>query len=342
MNCAPAFFVAVCAVATAVLGQTRSAEVSSECSAYASVSLPADAAHVSVPTAFPTCASYRSYRGIGRPKDYSAARSCAWQERLAQKADLAQNPKEPTAWVVGGSLILADIYFNGAGVDRDIRLAMRLACEVDEGLVKLAVPAIAKLNLSATTHGPVELCDYATTTFMMSFCSAYKAEIKNERTRHYFDTLKTSMNSEQVRAFEKLLSAQNAYLKAHIGEVDQRGTIRSIRTTSSLQILQDLFRTNVVHFERNQWPTLSANQVVSTDALLGRDYNRALRQLRTHSKNENENGAVTDHQLATTQRVWEGYREAWVAFARLRYPAAVAIIRAQITLEKCRLLKAIQ
>jgi hypothetical protein len=104
-------------------------------------------------------------RGIGRPIDYSAARACAWRERLAQEANLGQSLKESTAWVVGGSLILADIYFNGAGVKRNVPLAMRFACEFEEGTAMLALPEIKKLKGSLPAHGPFEFCDYATTTF---------------------------------------------------------------------------------------------------------------------------------------------------------------------------------
>src|SRR5450432_4355207 len=100
-----AILVGNCALATVAVGQTTSPERAVDCSAYASIPLPAEAEKASVPNTAPACASYRSYRGIGRPVNYSEARACAWQERLAQKADLGQNQKEPTAWVVGGSLI---------------------------------------------------------------------------------------------------------------------------------------------------------------------------------------------------------------------------------------------
>ena len=134
-----AILVGNCALATAADGQTTPGELPADCSAYASIPLPAEAEKAPVPKTFPACASYRSYRGIGRPVNYSEARACAWQERLAQKADLGQNREEPTAWVVGGSLILADIYFNGAGVKRNIPLAMRFACESEEGMATLAL-----------------------------------------------------------------------------------------------------------------------------------------------------------------------------------------------------------
>ncbi len=122
------------------------AEHPKDCSAYAAVPLPADAKNLPIPKVFPACASYRSYRGIGRSVNYSEARACAWQERQAQRAELGQNPAEPTTWIVGGSLILADIYFNGAGVKRDVPLAIRFACESEEGMATLALRDISKAN----------------------------------------------------------------------------------------------------------------------------------------------------------------------------------------------------
>ena len=122
------------ALATALLlthsapAQATPTTLPADCSAYASVPLPAAAANATAPKTPPACASYRSYRGIGRPVNYAEARACAWQERLAKQADLGQNLKEPTAWVVGGPLVLADIYANGAGVPRNLPLAMRFAC----------------------------------------------------------------------------------------------------------------------------------------------------------------------------------------------------------------------
>ncbi len=336
-----AILVGLCALRTASLGQSTSVELPAQCAAYASIQLPGEAERASAPEAPPACASYRSYRGLGRPRNYSEARACAWQERLAQKADLGQNPKEPIAWVVGGSLILADIYFNGAGVKRDIPLAMRFACESEEDMAKLAAPEIAKLRGFPPAHGPFEFCNYAATTLTMNFCSSYKAEIEDAGRNRYFNSLKHSMTSEQLAAFEKLLSARDAYIHAHASEVDQGGTIRTIRTLGSQSILKDLFHTEVVHFERKRWPALSDRQIALADAWLDREYRKKLQQLRTHTKDEIDQGAVTVNHLSSVERTWQSYRDAWIAFARVRYPGAVPVIRAKITRDRYRLLKTI-
>jgi hypothetical protein len=199
---ATSILVGNCAIATAAVGQITPAELSADCSAYASIPLPVEAEKATIPKTPPSCASYRSYRGISRPVNYSEARACAWQERLAQKADLGQNQKEPTSWIVGGSLILADIYFNGAGVKRNIPLAMRFACESEEGMAKLAMPDIAKLNGSPRVNGPFEFCGYADSTITMNFCTWYESQIDDDRRSRYYNSLKSSMNPAQQAAFD--------------------------------------------------------------------------------------------------------------------------------------------
>ena len=261
---------------------------------------------------------------------------------MRRKRTSDKNQEEPIAWVVGGSLILADIYFNGDGVKRNVPLAMRFACESEEEMARLALPEIAKLNGSPRPNKLFEFCDYAATTFTMNFCSAYSSQIRDDRRSRYYDSLKSALTPDQLAAFEKLLAAQKAYVEAHSSEVDQGGTIRVLRSISSQSILKDLFRSQLVHFERKKWPALSANQITRADALLDREYEIALQRLRTLTKKEIEQGAVTADHLSSAEEAWKAYRDAWVTFARLRYPTAVAVVRAEITLDRYRLLKTIR
>jgi uncharacterized protein YecT (DUF1311 family) len=336
-----AMLVGNCTLVSIAFSQTISAEIPQDCSAYASIALPAEAEKIPAPKTTPGCASYRSYRGIGRPINYAEARACAWQERLAQEANLAQNDEQPTAWVVGGSLILADIYFNGAGVKRDIPLAIRFACEADEGTATLALRDIGKLTGAPRAQGRFEFCDYAATTLMMNFCTSYRSEGEDDRRNRYYGSLQSSMTPQQQLAFQKLLVAQNAYIEAHGSEVYQGGTIRAIRTMGSENILKDLFHTELVHFERKKWPALSENQIKKADELLHDEYDKKMQELRTQTKETIDEEVVTADNLSRVQETWEGYRDAWVEFARLRYPTAVDVVRAEITLDRYRLLKTI-
>jgi uncharacterized protein YecT (DUF1311 family) len=219
---------------------------------------------------------------------------------------------------------------------------MRFACESEEGMATLALPDIANLKGSLHAQGPFEFCDYAATTFTMNFCSGYESQIEDGRRSRYYSSLKSSMSPEQRAAFEKLLAAQDAYVEAHAFEVDQGGTIRVIRTVGSQGILKDIFHAEVVHFERKQWPALSDKQITRADASLHREYVKKLEQLRAQTREAIDQGAVTADHLSRGEEAWQTCRDAWIAFARLRYPAAVEVIRAEITLDRYRLLKTIQ
>lgn len=176
----------------------------------------------------------------------------------------------------------------------------------------------------------------------MNFCSGYASEIEDDRRSRYYNSLKSSMTPEQQTAFEKLLAAQTAYIKAHASEVDQGGTIRVLRTVGSQGILKDAFRTEVVHFERMEWPALSDKQITTADGLLNAEYKEKLEQLRSQTREAIDQGAVTADHLSGVEEAWETYRDAWVEFARFRYPSAVPVIRAEITLDRYRLVKTIR
>lgn len=158
--------VSIALFSVAVYGQAN--PLGDECSAYANVPLPEEASHAATSVTAPSCASYKSYRGIGRPVNYAAARTCAWQERLAEKANLGQNPKEPIASAVGGSTILADLYYNGAGVKKNVPLAFHLMCDLDENWGQLALDYLVKKKEPKDPHKRVEFCNYAFTTFSMN------------------------------------------------------------------------------------------------------------------------------------------------------------------------------
>jgi hypothetical protein len=66
-----------------------------------------------------------------------------------------------------------------------------------------------------------------------------------------------------------------------------------------------------------------------------------MQQLSKESQEQNADGAVSVQNLSKAEGAWEKYREAWTAFARLRYPVAADGIRAQITLDRYRWVKTI-
>ena len=331
---------AIVLMAPAALGQEENAMAARRCDAYTAVQVPAEAQSVVTPKVAPGCASYRSYRGIGRPVNYAETRACAWKERAAQKAELGQNGKEPTAWVIGGSLILADIYFNGAGVAVNRPLAMRFACEAEESMAELAMDHLAKAGSPSDAKKPFEFCDYSVTTFTMNFCSSYKAQVQDDQRDREYRRLASAMPPDQRVAFETLLSAERAYLGTHASEVYQGGSIHNIRTRSSQNILDDLFHGELMQLKRKHWPALSQAEVAGANLLEETERAKAIQRINAQPKDK-ANEDITADGFAKAQAAWEAYRTAWVVFARLLYPEHAAAVRAEITLDRYRLLKTI-
>jgi len=97
----------------------------------------------------------------------------------------------------------------------------------------------------------------------------------------------------------------------------------------------------VVRFARKEWPALTDDQIAKADGALHHEYEKQLGQLRAQPRDANDLTSVTADHVAGVEKVWDRYRDAWVAFARLRYPDDVARIRAEITLDRWRFLKTI-
>jgi len=324
--------------ASFALGQSATTPLPKSCKQVSAISLPAEAATLGAVKQSPDCASYKWYRGIGREQNLSLARQCAWTERAAQLANLPQNPNEPTAWVVGGGLILADIYWNGAGVDQNRPLAIQLICENDAELANLALDELRKNPKLATTTRAFEFCDYATTTFTMGFCTGYKSEIQQSKSADFERTLAAKMSPSAQAAFAKLQAARDAYITAHASEVDQGGSIRAMRTLSSQQMLRDQFHADLLHFEN---ATTSPKSTKDFDALLAQSLAEKSKALAAQTEESIGQGAVTSDGLQQAQSAWELYRTAWLNFAQQRYPAKLEAVRQQITKERYLWIKSI-
>ena len=97
----------------------------------------------------------------------------------------------------------------------------------------------------------------------------------------------------------------------------------------------------MVQFERKEWPKLSEESIRTAVGALDREYAQTLERLRSRKKEDVYEGAVTAGGVESAEKSWEAYRDAWVAFARVRYPADVDAIAAKIELDRYRLLKTI-
>jgi uncharacterized protein YecT (DUF1311 family) len=321
LACIATAFCLICA-ASSIFAQLSDADAATQaaCKKYLATPLPLEAAQISAPKRWPDCNSYKLYSGIGTKVDFAAARHCAWSERLAIEAGLG--PRYTVASVFGGSAMLTVLYANGDGVNRNIPLALRFACEQGwapaefEGRVSHLKALLSK---PAATTPKFSFCGDITSGFMGGFCAAYDSEIANARLEDRVRTLVSGFTPAQRTAFDTLRKLEEEYARAHgSGEIDLSGSARAMFEIDAQQSLREDFLAALESFEAGEFPTGSAGAFREADARLNSVYRKVMSNASTH---KSEYGAVQPEGIRNAERAWLKYRDAWVGFAKLRYPA---------------------
>jgi uncharacterized protein YecT (DUF1311 family) len=287
-----------------------------ECKQHLQTPLPAEASQIPAPKTWPDCNSYKLYSGIGTKVDYAASRKCAWSERLAQLADL--EPRYTIASLFGGSAMLSVLYANGEGVDQNKSLALRFACE--SGLAQDAAKDIGTLpNESHLTQNKFKYCDEVRTTLEIGFCASWDAEIADQERTAYIDAMSRGWPDNQKTALRTLFRDQSAYSKAHAkGELDLGGSGRAIWQFDAEQTLRSQFLAAIKSFESGKLPSGSAKPSKVADMQLNALYHEALA---TAEAGKSNYGAIQPEGIRDAERAWLRYRDDWVKFGGLRYPA---------------------
>jgi uncharacterized protein YecT (DUF1311 family) len=294
-----------------------------KCKEYSKTPLPNEAASVSSPKIWPNCNSYKLYNGIGTKIDSTAARKCAWSERLAQQKGI--EPRYTTASVFGGSAMLTVIYANGQGVKQNYPLALRFACEAGGAPAEIGIRLehLESLLTKAAPNSNFDFCNDITSGFMQGFCAGLSSEMSDQSRTANLNALKSGMTEEQRSAFDLLVKAQQNYARAHAGgEIELGGTARAMYQIDAEDSLHDDFLLALQTYEKGQKPpSTSASDYHEADEYLNSQYRESIANA---EKNKTEYGAVQPGGIRNTERAWLKYRDAWLAFAKLRYPQVAA------------------
>jgi hypothetical protein len=293
-------------------------EMKSACAKYEDTPLPAEAVAVAAPKRWPYCDSYKYYAGTHVKQDFEAARKCAWSERLASKAGL--EPLYLFGRAFGGSAMLTLLYSNGEGVEKDIPLAIRFACESGwaPGQVDGHVEHLEVLKgRRASSDSTFRFCDGLPGSFMEDYCERYDARRADQSRSDALKDISTEWPEPQRTAFAALEQAQTTYSEAHgKGELDAAGASHVTQEIRAEESLGDSFLAAIRAFEKGELPSPSTAQAGPTDDDLDRVYRKTVDAAEGAESNP---GAVQPKALQVAQEAWLKYRDAWLAFARLRY-----------------------
>ena len=272
---------------------------------------------------------YYGQLGDGAGADFAAARACAYRDRTNHAMDFA------------GPGFLMMIYANGKGVVRNLPLAKRFACEAwgssAEYQGRLShIDELAKGDASAP---PIDLCDDITSSHMIGACERRATIWQNRQREVSLDTLTKTWTVPERAAFDNLHKAADAFInESDYKEIDRSGSIRSYLQAVTQEELQRAFFDRVQACARGELPTATAQDFKVADTDLNALYAVVMKSARAGMRaRPGSKEIVLPEGIRSSQLAWLKYREAWVEFGRLKYPAVNAEAwRADLTRERIR------
>jgi uncharacterized protein YecT (DUF1311 family) len=257
------------------------------------------------------CDSAALYYGIGMPADPVKARQCAFVEREAGDDT-----------VMGGSIMLMTIYANGVGARRDLDVATHLSCGLEGAPFESDGRArhLQQLKAEGWTGSDFHYCDDVTSGLAMGYCAGHQERIDGAKRAVALATLTARWSAAERQALATLQAAHDAYVEAHGGgEVDLTGTARAALAIGAEEALRDEFLDMLKGLSAGTAPRATSAGYRTADAALNAAYRK---RLALAQADDAVPGAVTRAGIRGAQRAWLRYRDAFLAFARLKFPSA--------------------
>lgn len=300
------------------------------CSLYESIPFPVDdkpaAESVSL---LANCSSYELYYGINQKLDPVKARLCAFDETDKQRED---GP-------FSGNAMLMTIYANGVGAKRNLPLAIKLACKIEGALAEMEyrVNHLERLRVQNWQGNDFSLCDDITSRLMQGYCASHLEDFSKIKRKNDLLEIQSKWSQAEIASYASLRKASDQYFDSHSeNEVDQSGTAGTAMMIEARSALERELLDILKKLEQGRLKKLNRGKFVEADAKLNAVYKK------TQFNSEQGWGTVTKDGIRTTQRSWLKYRDAWVAFCKVKYPGTdVDSLRTLLTLLRVDLLKSI-
>lgn len=267
------------------------------------------------------CSSEALLFGIGVEADPKAARLCAWVEK--RNAD-----PQVTDFGFTGDRTLMMVYADGLGAARNLEVATALACRAGgaPAEVDARVQRLARLRADAWTGTDFSLCDDAATGPMRGTCADHGQLVARSGRARAFAAVSAGWSAADRAAFAPLKRAEAAFVDARgQAEADPSGADREVRAVRAEDAQESAFAALLGDAEAGRIAAAGATEARAAASAL-ESASRAL-AARTPmpapqaTRSPTRATAVTPAGLALGERAWARYRDAWVAFAEVRYPA---------------------
>ncbi len=267
------------------------------------------------------CSSRNLYYGISGSQDTISARKCAILE--FEKKDNG---------FVSGAAILMMVYANGEGVEKNAEIAKKMACEM------WAAPYELEMRigyLSEPDYKPIDICDHITSGAMMGFCASISSDMAENKASTDMQKITAKWSEEHKNIFTKLNDSAKKYFESHASkEIDMSGTMRVAYYVAEKDYMFNEFRKSIYELEKSGKTSYIKSDFINADNGLNTEYRDSMK------RQYDEISGVTKDGIKATQLLWIKYRDAWVRFASLHYPAIdTDIIKTKLTYERTAILR---
>lgn len=216
------------------------------------------------------------------------------------------------------------LYANGLGVPRNLPLAVKYACRTGgapaeaEGRVDFLAAQGKDSKLSN-----FDLCDHVTSGLMQGFCTARWERQQAKLRDRQREQVASSFNTAELAEYRKLEKAAAVFAENRGDrETDASGTARAAMMIAATAEQKDAFLALLKTLEKDTAHRLPPYDATQTDQELNKQYQRIMSAKPQPDNDLDRLGysTVTKTDVKVAQRSWLAYRDAWVRFARVRYP----------------------
>jgi hypothetical protein len=248
------------------------------------------------------CSSLDAYFGFGQPADPAQARKCAY-------AEMDRGAKT----LLGGKAILMMVYANGKGAERNFDLAIKFACSIGDAPGDAAgrVHQLDRLKKAKWAGGNFSVCDHSSGREMYEQCAILQERSDKVERDQKFNELLAKWTPREQKAFRAFMQEADRFFNIQASHgVNLQGTFE----IQEEAFLWNGLLTSLQQFERGELPNYSNDEFQKTEAAERTTY------MRTQNGSDVHWGTVTRESIKTSEDGWRRYCNAWIAFARQRYP----------------------
>jgi hypothetical protein len=255
------------------------------------------------------CDAEALYYGIGVTRDPARARLCA----------ATQRPTDQMLEPFAGRAMLMTIYANGEGATRNLDLAIRMACTIEgaePAEYDRRVTHLAALRDRHWQGRDFSWCDDIDPGLGTGLCASHKAALVRPRREAAQRALIARWSPEQRQAYEPLRRAFEEFVAASAGgDLASGGSSHASLRNRLEQGLRDQFAEMLQRLERGRPPRFTAAQFRTEDRQLNQAY-----QARLADERQYDAPGISPDSIQNAQRAWLRYRDAFLAFAAVKYP----------------------